>query len=479
MRRFALAAALVAAAAGEVGANGRPAAVVSLRWQQGHEQNIVAGVTFGDLVSHDAGATWQWMCEKPIGYGGMFDPVYAYSQTGAIFATTFGGLKVNRDGCTYNAAPPGMTFISTIALGPDHAFYYGAADLTDSSICKSIDDGMTFPTCISPGVTGTSWKSIVVSPVDAQRVYVSGYFFHMVCNASSSNAGATCTMDNQCTGTGAKCETQKALSLFKSIDGGASYTAMTTTGLTFQPNSLVDLYPDPSAVGTLYARITLELNGQGDGVFKTTNSGASWTKIFEKNEGVSFVPRSNGQLVAGTQSSGSFVSANGGTTWTPLVNPPHISCLYENAAKEVWACTQNYGMPGVDSDGYGLMKTTDLATWTGVLHFQDIAGPVQCAPTTVQAQQCIAPYQPPGGMLMPSIWCCLVQQLGITSTAVDCSAPDYQCNLTLVDGPIDASDTTHVTRPKGCCDTGDDGLPGFVVLAFGIGIILMRRRREM
>src|SRR5207237_7253095 len=141
-----------------------------------------------------------------------------------------------------------------------------------------------------------------------------------------------------------------------------------------------------------------------------------------------------------------------------LVNPPHINCLYENAAQEVWACTQNYGMPGVNSDGYGIMKTTDLATWTGVLKFQDIAGPIQCAPGTVQADQCVAPYKPPDAPIMPSVWCCLVQQLGITSTAVDCTVPAYQCNMTLVDGAIDAGDTTHVTPPKGCCDTGAGGV---------------------
>ena len=63
--------------------------------------DILAGMTFGAVVSHDGGATWHWMCEKAVLYGGLFDPDYAYSSSGAVFATTFDGSLVMRDGCTF------------------------------------------------------------------------------------------------------------------------------------------------------------------------------------------------------------------------------------------------------------------------------------------------------------------------------------------------------------------------------------------
>jgi hypothetical protein len=55
--------------------------------------------------------------------------------------------------------------------------------------------------------------------------------------------------------------------VFKSINGGASWTAIGPT--TSYVNALAI---DPSAPATLYA-------GTGEGVFKSTNSGGSWTAI--------------------------------------------------------------------------------------------------------------------------------------------------------------------------------------------------------
>ena len=88
-----------------------------------------------------------------------------------------------------------------------------------------------------------------------------------------------------------------------------------------------------------------------------------------------FLARSNGDLVASTQTTGSQKSTNGGTLVDPAHDPPHINCLVEDPADHsVWACTHNYDSPGIPGDGYGIMKTTDYATWTGVLRYQDIAG---------------------------------------------------------------------------------------------------------
>ena len=109
-------------------ANGRDPYSSTIHWQRGAEQNIAAGMTFGLVLSHDGGATWQWMCEKAIGYGGMYDPDYEYTSSGAMFATTFDGLKVMRDGCTFAATPPGMTFVSRIEQDKDGGFYFAASD---------------------------------------------------------------------------------------------------------------------------------------------------------------------------------------------------------------------------------------------------------------------------------------------------------------------------------------------------------------
>jgi len=474
---------LVIAMAGIAGANGRPAATSTINFEQNAPQHIAAGMTFGFLRSDDGGTTWKWMCEKAIGYGGMYDPDYAYSPTGALFATTFDGLKVMRDGCTFNTAASGTTFVSAVEMGPQGDVFYAAADPADGKIYKSPDDGVMFPTSGAPGKNNDWWDSLMVAPSDKMRVYVTGYRFNKVCNAASANAGATCTMDVNCgTNVGAMCESVKQFLIFKSIDEGATYTPMSLTGLTTSNNSAIDVvginHTNPAEV---YVRVNLE-NGQlGDSIYKSTDSGATWHKILTTMDtfGLSFLVRNDGTLVAGTQVSGSMKSANGaGCTsqatcnWVTLTGAPHINCLVENPANhDVWACTHNFDSPGVPGDGYGIMKSTDLASWSGVLRYQNIAGVVTCDPSTVQATQCVASYQG-----KPSVWCCLEQQLGITDTSVDCTGVS-DCLLNPVDGAVDSGTTDVNAPPKGCCNVGGGG-GGSLLLAFGTGALLWRRRKR-
>jgi hypothetical protein len=128
------------------------------------------------------------------------------------------------------------------------------------------------------------------------------------------------------------------------------------------------------------------------------------------------------------------------------------------------------------------MKTSDFATWSGVLRFQDIAGVVDCPSNTVQNQQCVNSYEG-----RPSVWCCLREQLGITDTSVDCTglnscgvAGDNPASVTpdaaAVSADAAASNPPAVTK-KGCCNAGGSG-PGSAALAFCVGLALWQRRRR-
>ena len=470
--RLALAAVLVAALAAPAGANGRPPGTSTIHFRQGNDSDIVAGMTFGLVISHDGGATWHWMCEKAVGYGGLYDPVYAYSQTGAIFATTFDGLKVNRDGCTFNDMPSGATFVSEDTLGPDHAYYYAAADPMDSKVYKSTDDGATFPVMAMPGMDNDWWDSILPATADASRVYLSGYRFVMKCDANSPSPGMTCTVPTDCqdaTHTMGMCESQKDFLLFQSTNGGASYTALPTAGITASVSSAVEFVgTSPTDANVLYARVSVENGTVGDGLYKIrAGTDTSWTKILSKGDTIVFLARGNGDIVAATPTLGAWVSSNQGTTWTQLANPPHINCLAESSAGEVFACTQNYGTPpNIPSDGYGIMKTADLATWTGVLRYQDIAGPVMCNPGTAQQDMCV------GSTPTTGVWCGLRQQLGITADPTACPSSDG-------DGAPDAgSGSGGHPRSSGCCDTsGGTGGPALLLATVVAGTLLLRRRR--
>ncbi|MBV8757380.1 MAG: hypothetical protein JO257_08905 [Deltaproteobacteria bacterium] len=447
MRRFALAGLLIAALAPLVFANGRPPGTSTIHFQEGHEQNVVAGMTFGLVISHDGGTTWHWMCETAVGYGGLWDPDYTYLQGGTLFATTFSGLKSMTDGCTFNSTTFGNLFVSTDE-GRGSAFLFGAADPSDDKVYKSSNEGSTFPTSTTPaGALVNDWyTSLMFAPSDPTKVYLAGYRFN------SSN--------------------QKILLLYKSIDGGGTFTAMGQTGLPTTPasSSAIDIVGiDPTNPSILYVRVTYANGSLGDTIYKSTNAGQSWTTLRSKADTISFLVRSNGDLVIGTRSLGAEVSNNGGTSWTPLNSAPKINCLVENAAHEVWACTQNYdvmsgsGSDTIPGDGFGIMKSTNLTTWTGVLKYQDIQGPVMCAAGTPQHDTCAQMN-----------WCGLRMQLGITATGgIDCSAVG-------VDGAPDGGSGTHVpptTPPKGCCDTGVGSAPP-LAMGLVVGVGLLRRRRK-
>ncbi|HEX5063270.1 MAG TPA: sialidase family protein [Kofleriaceae bacterium] len=459
--RTALAGLLVLGLAATAHANGRDPYTSTINFQRGNDQHIIAGMTFGAVTSSDGGATWNWMCERAIGYGGQYDPDYVYSSTGAIFATTFDGLKVMRNegslghGCGFTSTPPGMTFVSKTEGGPDGAIYYAAADMADAKIYKSTDDGMTFPTSANPGQPGDWWSSLAVAPSNAQRVYVTGY-----------------RLDGM---------NPKVFLLYTSTNGGTSYTAMNMTGITpVSANSTIEVVGiSPTTDTTLYVKVTFENGSSGDSLYRSTNAGQSWTKILSKNSnfGLAFVVRKDGTTcVAGTRELGSWSSTNCSTaatpTWTLLTNAPHIGCLYNDSAGNVWACTQNYASPQLNlpSDGFGIMKTNDLTNWTGVLKYQDIKAPVACPGGTVQEDQCVQKY-----MDQQSAWCCLVPQLGITSTAIDCNGA-LACFGNTVDGAPDAGTNLHPPDPTPCCGTSDARSSALLSL-FVTAVLLLRRRR--
>ena len=100
-------------------ANGRNPHAVGIYFRPGDPDAMYVATTFGFLASHDGGCTFDWMCEQSIGYGGTWDPHYAVSMDGTIFATTFEGLRISRDGgCTFTtAAPTNSLWIDALTIG--------------------------------------------------------------------------------------------------------------------------------------------------------------------------------------------------------------------------------------------------------------------------------------------------------------------------------------------------------------------------
>jgi uncharacterized protein (TIGR03382 family) len=448
---------VVAGLASPVFANGRPPGTSSIAFRQGADQEVAIGLTFGLVISHDGGKTWAWMCEDAIGYSGTYDPHYSYTQDGALFASTFNGLRALRNGCTFDATPLADKFISnnTLSTATPTALYCAASEPGDSAatppkapdfrIYRSTDDGVTFPSPSTAAAKVDWWQTILVAPSDPKIVYLSGYFYSNTVPPVRNHL------------------------LLRSDDGGATWTDLqiaSAGNVTLMQNSVIDVVGIASdSPSTVYIRVELDDNTASDSIYRSDTSGATWKQINHQAVAIpGFVvraaknPSGKHDVIVATQSLGAQISHDGGDTFTQLVNPPHINCLAENAAGEVWACTQNYGASGTGSDDAGVMKTTDFATWTKVLRYQDLTDAVTCDAGTPQHDKCAAS------------WCAVCAQLGCTPSAA------YSCPVA-VEAP--APTPTPSKRSGGCCDAGArDSGAGALALGVVIGTVLLRPRRR-
>ena len=393
-------------------------------------------MTFGLLVSHDGGTTWDWICEQALPFAGNYDPDYEYAESGAIFATTVDGLRVQRDGCSFEAAGTAGKFVSTEAVGPNSVVIAAMSDLTtppDSGIYLSTDDGLTFPTHTDPGIAGDWWQSLELAPSNPMRVYLTGY------RLDSGN--------------------NKTLLMFRSDDGAQSFTPVTTSTFVFGGTSVLEIAAiSPTNPDIVFARVTFTANGDtsiGDTFYRSIDGGMSWTNVLTLTDTApAFVYRANGDVIAGTGSSGQWKSTDGGMTFTQQATSPQYRCLSEDASGELWDCASD-----LSPDFGTLGKSPDGITWTPVLTFAQINGPVMCPSTTVQYQSCQA-----------SLWCGLVEQYGITSTVINCS--------TTVDaGPVDAMQVVHPPGGSGCCDVNNEPVGAAMMSMLTLGLLTLRRRK--
>lgn len=417
---------------GDARANGRFPATTGVEFQPGNSSLVAIPVTFGLLVSTDDGASFRWICENSIGYGGTYDPDYAIDSKGKLFATTFDGVRMTPDlGCTWSFAGGPLTgvFASQVEVGPDGRVWVGAAAAENSNIYVSSDEGVTFsPTGHTS--TGTWWDSIKIAPSDPNRVYASGF---------TVDSGGTTPL------------------AIRSVDGGVTFEPMSLAGVTINMGAnIYVLGALPDAPDTVFLRVTRSITPVGDAIYRSTDKGDTWTKVLEiADELAAYVARADGQtVIIGSRFTGAFRSTDGGVTFPPLANPPQMACVGERSDGTLFTCGSNW-----DPDLYALGRSTDGTTWTAVTTFQQTAAPVQCDPGTVQYDSCQA-----------ELWCSLVMQLGITSTEVVCEAP--------ADAGVPGIDAgSEPPKEPGCLGCGAGQMAG--PLAVLLPMLLIRRRRRV
>jgi hypothetical protein len=143
--------------------------------------------TFGLLLSRDSGDTWDWLCERAVGYSGTEDPTLAALAGGVVIAGLEAGLsRSDASGCSWDFATADLAGSPVVDLSvrkdsPSHALALiwerqtgsvGAA--YRSRFFATSDNGLSF----APHGNGIDPSVLVLTidlaPSDPRRVYASG-----------------------------------------------------------------------------------------------------------------------------------------------------------------------------------------------------------------------------------------------------------------------------------------------------------------
>lgn len=417
-------------------ANGRPPATTNVQFRPGDDHTIYVPVTFGFLKSDDDGATFRWVCEAAVGYSGTFDPDYSVDDAGNIYATTFDGLRVSRDGgCTFGPVGGELEddrrFASDVEIGPDARVWAATSVGQGPNDVYVAADGNTFE---SVGLFEEKawWLSVRTTPADPMRIYISGFL-------PGSPADESVAM------------------LRRSIDGGATWEELPTGDFAFRERrDLYILEVSPVDADVLFARVVGANEPAGDAVYRSDDGAQSWTKVLDFTDLISsFLIRSGGQTVIAATTNGCpgdgaaelkgcvQISRDAGLTFQPAAEQPRLACLGEREGGTLFGCGANW-----EPDNFALGSSDDGETWTKVYRFSETTGPLECPAETAQAE-CAA-----------ETWPALCSMLGICPGIPDAGAEE------------------EVDEGGGCCKVAggrvDAGwIPGLALVLFG----LARRRR--
>lgn len=259
--------------------------------------------------------------------------IYVAGADGGVWRTTDGG--VNWTPLT-DQLPTTSCGALTLDPADENTIYLGSGEANFANhsryglgIFKSTDGGDNWTQLAADTFSGRCISRLIVSYADSQVLY-----------AAVTRAGGFPEM------AAAKNHPQRTgpLGVFRSLDGGVSWSQL--AGGLPTANSATDLAQDPVDPNTLYAAIGHIFGSPLNGIYKTTDGGATWTALGgglpTANVGrisVAIAPTNRQRLYAlyalaatstgangGTQ--GAFRSDNGGATWTSLTIASDFQATY-------------------------------------------------------------------------------------------------------------------------------------------------------
>ncbi len=431
--------------ASSASANGRfPAAQHVLLGPADDDRIVALRVTFGLVVSDDHGATFHWMCEEALGYGGAsYDPTTAIDKLGRIHVGLWNGAKVvSTDRCAVPATSSlaGESVID-FDTTPDGATVYAVTSTgfldTPNHVYRSDNAGDTFTRLA--GVTSTLFDTIEVAATDKQRIYASALQL-----------------------------SPRKLVLYRSDDAGATIRELTA----FPHGDAIGAYVagiDKTNADTFYVRVLAEaapVDGGAPGrttiLLRSTDGGTSFVEL-ARSRGVmlGFAYSADGKtLFYGGPDDGLQRSVDAGKTWTH-VSDARVRCLRVHKGT-LWICGTE------EVDGFALARSNDNATTIEpVLQFGRIKGPPACDASSIVTAECPTRWPAVREKFPP-----ITTDAGVADAALD-AAPD----TAVADTSVDANVPVDEPADSGCsCTTTRDRSPASLAWLLLASFALRRRR---
>ncbi len=244
-----------------------------------HTSRVSLAAVLGLLGSSALAQGWQELGPKPIntsgGYAGRVSAIGCSATDPDLYyiGGADGGVwKTTDAGATWTPLTDHMptTAIGAIAVDPtnDQVVYAGTGEANYANhsryglgVFKTTDGGATWTQLAEGTFGGRTFSKLVIDPQDTGTIYAA------VARAGGFPALAAAKGHPGANG---------AVGVFKSTDGGATWTHL-TSGIPAVEAS--DIAIDRQNPSTVYAAIGNIFGNAGNGVYKSTNAGETWTKL--------------------------------------------------------------------------------------------------------------------------------------------------------------------------------------------------------
>ncbi len=206
------------------------------------------------------------------------------------------------------------------------------AATTDLGVFKSVDSGVTW-TAANGGIAKPSVQVLAIDPVHPQTLYAAGASaVYKTVNGAASwipiDSPPVLVNQLEVDAQNPNIVWEVGSSLRKSIDGGATWNAVTF------PGSVESMELDPRVSGNVLAISNLVFCGffcnsnQNPYIYRSTDGGADWVQIYPPQPIVPPGLMVDGSTNPSTVYDGlAYHSADAGVTWAPITPPPGANSI--------------------------------------------------------------------------------------------------------------------------------------------------------